>query len=805
MATMMQDHHDVFVDDGIEPSSASTSTHQVTHHHSNDDDTEVGIVSTGSNNVDVVTIISSSSVEATAVEENTIPSSRTSKEESSAQVVDNMISSYEGMSDMTTQDDDGATTTNIKAMISWQQLNETLRSELLNEGKSPTWREEWLGVHVPPSEVIRGGAPTMMEVVEIEEEEEVVQERSESLLLDQEVVEEEEDDDIVELVDSTEEHDSEVVIPVEEPPPPPPPPLPIVKTPPVEEIAQPVPQSSPPSTFFSSLFSLLSSPGPSIPLYPLLLTLTTLYILKQALHTLFGFKSRTRVTRSMNRVLYNKKQFVIPKEQLLQHIEWMRLRSDLRRMRERNSRKMTMRGVTSGSSEDNDEGDRDGGEGSGSSGMNGSYGDNSGGNSGGGGGGGGTYRGNGGSNDRKDNNENGTDDGNGKSHHQTYMLGLLKAEDICPTRKILMLAELFSEVMDNKDKEIAGLKSNIKGYERAVKESNEKASTFEKQLAEVTSKKEKEIAMLKSKIEEYVRANKESSEKASTFEEQCKEMQEQVALQKEEIAMLDLVYEKMEAGELAGLEIDGENCLRSCLGSLTNVNEEDEDSMPSASTDSEWDRLEEENKLLQAENDLLQESLDCLRKELDEVRSDAAIIMSHELKPAKSPRDLSPSNDLTMVMADESFECMDSNTNSTPLFEGVESPIRAENVTGPPRPSSPSNAEVINTIQTLLKKCAQDTQRASKENGSTNQNLNQDLLQLLANVRKLDGDHSKENMKANSPRRRDRTKDIDTSGRGRSRHRAGIRSKILFKSPLALIREKSFSGRKSPSSPEEMV
>eukprot|EP00986_Skeletonema_menzelii_P012948 scaffold7313_cov144-Skeletonema_menzelii.AAC.6 len=72
--------------------------------------------------------------------------------------------------------------------------------------------------------------------------------------------------------------------------------------------------------------------------------------------------------------------------------------------------------------------------------------------------------------------------------------------------------------------------------------------------------------------------------------------------------------------ELEGLEIDGAaNCFRSQLGSLTNMDERDDDNDSSIdSTDTEWDRLEEENKLLRAENELIQESMDCLRKELDE-------------------------------------------------------------------------------------------------------------------------------------------------------------------------------------------
>ena len=72
----------------------------------------------------------------------------------------------------------------------------------------------------------------------------------------------------------------------------------------------------------------------------------------------------------MTRVLLNKKQFVIPKDQLLQHIEWMKLRNDLRRMREKNRKKM--QGVKDGGGLDkNDEGGGHGGGGGGEGGSGG--------------------------------------------------------------------------------------------------------------------------------------------------------------------------------------------------------------------------------------------------------------------------------------------------------------------------------------------------------------------------------------------------------------------------------------------------
>mmetsp|Transcript_4674 Transcript_4674/g.9752 ORF Transcript_4674/g.9752 Transcript_4674/m.9752 type:complete len:771 (+) Transcript_4674:354-2666(+) len=735
--------------------------------------------------------ISSPSVVATP-EEDYMPSSSRSNEEDSQQVD---ISNYYNDMSTTTQDDHVTS----KSTSPWQQLNQSMRSEILSEGKSPTWREEWFGVHLPPSAVARG-APT------IEEEEEV----HESSSLPN--PEEEEEESTMEL--DQEEHDdsSETDMRVEEPPPPPPPPkqsLPIVTTPPVvDDNAQ-----SPPSPF--SLSSLLSSPGPSIPLYPLLLLLTTIYILKQTLHCLFGFKSRTRVTRSMTRVLLNKKQFVIPKDQLLQHIEWMKLRSDLRRMREKNKK---MQGVKSGGLDNGDagiggrRGDGGGGSGggSGSSGTNGNSGDHSS-NSGGSGEG---HQGNANNDDRADNSDNanyGNGSGQKYSNHNNNNLGLSEKERfhqwMVNQEKLQHSTENIEQLNSDyvcTNGEITMLKEFPKSLKDLDQLKNDDISATEKilmlkeLLAEVLDKKDEEIAMLKSEIEANEQANIESNEKASIFETQCKEMQEEVASLKEEVAVLELVCERMYSSgdgedELEGLEIEGENCLRSCLGSLTNMNEEDDESM--ASTDSEWDRMEEENKILRTENELLQESLDCLRKELDEARTDAANL-SQELNNAKTQRDFPSMNDLTMEMTDESFEC--NSSNSIPLFvEGTES------VTDTPQPSPPSGAEVSKTIRLLVNKYAQGTRQVVfKESDNPNQDLNQDLLDLLllmADLRKLDGYHTKENVQANSARKRSRTRDHDTRGRGRSRHRRGAkeRSRILTKSRLTRIREKSLSRRDS--------
>ena len=222
-----------------------------------------------------------------------------------------------------------------------------LKNGILSEGNRPTWREEWFGVHLPPSAVARGSLNAK---------------DGKDLQRTLPNTEDDEENSTLELGNEDEEdgHDSEAAVPVEEPPPI----ATIVTTPPAVDHQKTTPSFS--------LSTLLSSPGPSIPLYPLLLLLTTLYLLKQTLHCLFGFKSRTRVSRSMKRVLFHEKQFVIPKDQLIRHIGWMKRRNELRRMRDEKNKKDECGGLDEG---DDKGGRRGGGGGSGSGGMNGSSGD----------------------------------------------------------------------------------------------------------------------------------------------------------------------------------------------------------------------------------------------------------------------------------------------------------------------------------------------------------------------------------------------------------------------------------------------
>lgn len=311
------------------------------------------------------------------------------------------------------------------------------------------------------------------------------------------------------------------------------------------------------------------------------------------------------------------------------------------------------------------------------------------------------------------------------------------------------------------------------------------------------------VVLLTSKIEENEHAIRESNERASSFERECKELKEKVALLQEEVDVLGLVCEKMYSSggggtdELEGLEIDGAaNCFRSQLESLTNMDERDDDNDDNSSidsTDAEWDRLEEENKLLRAENELLQESMDCLRKELDEARSDA-MGLTQELKQEKSHniRAVSSMNDLTIEMTvDGSSECAE-RRDSIPLF------VEGEDIMVSPLDTTPfSSTETLGegtedaekTIRLLLK-CAYSARRVSEGND----NLNQDLGQLISG--KLDDDRTDEMWRTNfPPRKRDskRTRGKGDRGRGRSRQRTNHkeRSKMLTKSRLRRIREKS--------------
>jgi len=255
--------------------------------------------------------------------------------------------------------------------------------------------------------------------------------------------------------------------------------------------------------------------------------------------------------------------------------------------------------------------------------MNGSSGDRWSSSGGGGGGGGGGYQDNTNTDDRHNDGSDEHDRGqqNTTNHNNKNLGGMnendekerfrqlqksmeeeverLKSDNLCANEKISMLKEQLAEVVRRKKNDNHSINSNnssnnnnlgvnsvdqeklqasmekVEQLKTDNMHANEKICMMREQLAEVKEKKDGEIALLKSIIAEREKAMKESCEKASAFENQCKELKENVALLNEEIAVLELVCEKMCSSgdydnELEGLEIEGtNNCLRSHLGSLT--------------------------------------------------------------------------------------------------------------------------------------------------------------------------------------------------------------------------------------------
>ena len=199
----------------------------------------------------------------------------------------------------------------------WEQFNKSMRREIFS-AERPSWREEWFGVHLPPSAVARGGRPTV--------DDSIVGHDAAILLL----IEDEHDLEAPNFEVEEEDDEEEVQHPS--------------KPSPTEHTIQASPPaiiSSTPPSLSTLLLQLASSEGPSIPLYPLLIVLTTLYLIKKVLQCLFSYKSRTHVKRSMNKVVFWKRhnQFTISQRELVRHLDWMKRRSDLRREREKQKKK----------------------------------------------------------------------------------------------------------------------------------------------------------------------------------------------------------------------------------------------------------------------------------------------------------------------------------------------------------------------------------------------------------------------------------------------------------------------------------
>ena len=315
-----------------------------------------------------------------------------------------------------TDDDDGSNQQIVvkapsPSIVSpWEQFNKSMRREIFSNER-PTWRTEWFGVHLPPSAVARGsGGPTV-------DDDSVVGYDAATLLPNPTTMVENVGDDEHDDLDASNDVEVEEVE--------------------VQHPSKPIPteptfQSPPPAeiSLSSLLLQLASSEGPSIPLYPLLILLTTIYLIKKILQCLFSYKSRTQVKRSINKVVFWKRhnnQFTISQEELVRHLDWMKRRGDLRREREKQKKQKKKKNVDKKEStnKDRDDFDKDDGRGSGGEGR---Y-DNARGNSDGGSGDGGGHQnhdennddGDHSSSDSKYNNNNGNDQ---KNNH----LGLSEKE-----------------------------------------------------------------------------------------------------------------------------------------------------------------------------------------------------------------------------------------------------------------------------------------------------------------------------------------------------------------------------------------
>eukprot|EP00986_Skeletonema_menzelii_P012947 scaffold7313_cov144-Skeletonema_menzelii.AAC.5 len=66
----------------------------------------------------------------------------------------------------------------------------------------------------------------------------------------------------------------------------------------------------------------------------------------------------------------------------------------------------------------------------------------------------------------------------------------LKIDNLCANEKILMLKEQLAEAKGEQDGKVVSLTSKIEENEQAVRESNEKASSFERECKELKEKVE---------------------------------------------------------------------------------------------------------------------------------------------------------------------------------------------------------------------------------------------------------------------------------------------------------------------------
>ena len=169
-------------------------------------------------------------------------------------------------------------------------------SSSINKLQNVKWRKEWRGIHLPPSaDILNSKFHKNNDIID-------------------EIVESESNE--IEIDDVEGQH---IEVPMEVLP---------IEAPIVEEV-EPIEDTSQQQT------SLLYQNQPSIPLYPLLLTIILYQLLKYIFRKLFSYKKRIKFMRSMkcriNSLGGNYEQFTISQSELEGHIEKLKSRNEKKR------------------------------------------------------------------------------------------------------------------------------------------------------------------------------------------------------------------------------------------------------------------------------------------------------------------------------------------------------------------------------------------------------------------------------------------------------------------------------------------
>ena len=223
----------------------------------------------------------------------------------------------------TTKTTTAISTTTDKTTIATPPISKP--SSSINKLQNVKWRREWRGIHLPPSAGVLNSKFHKNDVIidEIEME------------LESSEIE----------IDDVEEVPIEV-LPIDVLP---------VEAPVVEEV-EPIEDTSQQQT------SILYQNQPSIPLYPLLITIILYHILKYIFRKLFNYKKRSTFMRSMkcriNSLGGNYEQFAISQSELEGHIEKLKSRNEKKRKEIDDKKKK--KGKKKGKEDGNDKSDGDG-------------------------------------------------------------------------------------------------------------------------------------------------------------------------------------------------------------------------------------------------------------------------------------------------------------------------------------------------------------------------------------------------------------------------------------------------------------